>query len=117
MGIAAVLNLGANPLCLSLLHPYRDSDVNMSSAWECSRNDVIEGIAVIAAALLVWAFDSGWPDVLIGTVLLVLFLRSATRVLRGGGGNSIRNRRPRSLSILGRQETLAVCGGDDRLQS
>lgn len=83
MGIVAILNLGANALCLLLLHPYRNTDVNMSSVWECSRNDVIEGFAVISAAILVWTFDSGWPDVLIAAMLLVLFLRSATRVLRG----------------------------------
>lgn len=83
MGIVALLNLAANGLCLWLLYPYRDSDVNMSSVWECSRNDVFEGFAVIAATISVWAFDSGWPDVLIATALLVLFLRSATRILRG----------------------------------
>ena len=83
MGIAALLNLGANLLCLRLLTPYRDGDVNMSSAWECSRNDVREGFAVIAAALTVWAFESGWPDIVIASVLLILFLRSAARVLRG----------------------------------
>jgi Co/Zn/Cd efflux system component len=83
MGIAALLNLGANLLCLRLLYPYRNGDVNMSSVWECSRNDVMEGFAVIAAALAVWLFDSGWPDVLIAIALLVLFLRSASRVLRG----------------------------------
>jgi len=82
MGFFALLNLAANALCLRLLHPYRDSDVNMSSVWECSRNDVIEGFAVIGAALAVWAFASGWPDILIATVLLLLFLRSAARVLR-----------------------------------
>ena len=82
MGVAAVLNLGANLLCLRLLHPYRDYDVNMSSVWECSRNDVMEGIAVIAAALAVWIFNSGWPDIVIAIALLVLFLRSAVRVLR-----------------------------------
>jgi Co/Zn/Cd efflux system component len=83
MGIAALLNLAANLLCLWLLTPYREGDVNMSSAWECSRNDVSEGIAVIAAALAVWAFESGWPDLVIAIGLLVLFLRSAARVLRG----------------------------------
>lgn len=83
MGIAAVLNLAANLICLRLLTPYRKGDVNMSSAWECSRNDVSEGIAVIAAALAVWAFESGWPDLVIAIGLLVLFLRSAARVLRG----------------------------------
>lgn len=83
MGIAAVLNLGANLLCLQLLYPHRNSDVNMSSVYECSRNDIVEGFAVIAAAASVWVFDSGWPDILIAVALLILFLRSATRVLRG----------------------------------
>ena len=83
MGIAALLNLGANLVCLRLLYPYRNGDVNMSSVWECSRNDVMEGFAVIAATIAVWAFGSGWPDILIAIALLVLFLRSASRVLRG----------------------------------
>jgi Co/Zn/Cd efflux system component len=65
-----------------LLYPYRNSDVNMSSVWECSRNDVMEGVAVIAATLAVWVFASGWPDLLIAIALLVLFLRSAARVLK-----------------------------------
>ena len=82
MGIAALLNLGANLLCLRLLYPYRNGDVNMTSLWECSRNDVMEGVAVIAATLAVWVFGSGWPDILIAIALLVLFLRSASRVLR-----------------------------------
>ena len=83
MGVAAFINLAANLLCLWLLTPYRNGDVNMSSAWECSRNDVSEGLAVIAAALAVWMFGSGWPDLLIAIGLLILFLRSATRVIRG----------------------------------
>ncbi len=58
MGIAALLNLGANLLCLRLLYPYRNGDVNMTSVWECSRNDVMEGVAVISATLAVWVFDS-----------------------------------------------------------
>ncbi|NIW24186.1 MAG: cation transporter [Gammaproteobacteria bacterium] len=81
MGIAATLNLGANTLCLLLLTPFRHADVNMSSVWECSRNDVFEGLAVIATALAVWMFSSGWPDVLVAIALLVLFLRSAGRVI------------------------------------
>ena len=55
----------------------------MSSSWECSRNDVVEGVAVIGAAVAVWAFDSAWPDLLVAVILLALFLRSASRVLRG----------------------------------
>ena len=82
MGIAAILNLGANLVCLTVLYPYRNGDVNMTSVWECSRNDVMEGVAVIVATFAVWLFASGWPDILIAVALLVLFLRSAVRVLR-----------------------------------
>ena len=82
MSAAAVVNLAANAVCLRLLTPYRDGDVNMSSSWECSRNDVIEGVAVIGAAAAVWVFASPWPDLLVAVILLAIFLRSATRVLR-----------------------------------
>ena len=82
MGIAAVLNLGANLVCLRLLWPYRAGDINLASAWACSLNDVYEGCAVILAALAVWLFDAGWPDLLIATALLLLFLRSAWKVAR-----------------------------------
>ncbi len=82
MGIAALLNLAANLLCLRLLWPYRQGDINLASAWACSLNDVYEGGAVILAALAVWAFGTGWPDLLIAVALLLLFLRSAWKVAR-----------------------------------
>lgn len=82
MGVAALLNLGANTYCLWLLTPYRNGDLNMSSAWECSRNDVTEGFVVIGAAMAVWGFQSGWPDLVAATALLVVFLRSSFRVMR-----------------------------------
>lgn len=82
MSIAALANLAANSLCLYLLTPYRHGDVNMASTWECSRNDVAEGVAVLAAAGGVWLFRSGWPDLIVASGLLVMFLRSALRVAR-----------------------------------
>lgn len=82
MSIAAVANLAANGLCLYLLTPFRHADVNMASVWECSRNDVMEGIAVLAAAAGVWLFKAGWPDIVIASGLLLMFLRSAVRVFR-----------------------------------
>jgi Co/Zn/Cd efflux system component len=81
MGVAALLNLGLNGVCLWLLTPLRHSDINLASAWECSRNDMFEGLAVLAAALGVWLFKGGWPDLVVASLLLVLFLRSAWRVL------------------------------------
>ena len=81
MGIAATLNLAANGICLWLLTPHREDDVNMASVWECSMNDIYEGSAVIITAGLVWALDSYWPDLIVAFVLLALFTRSAVRVL------------------------------------
>ena len=82
MGLAAVANLIANGICLYLLTPHRHGNVNMASVWECSRNDVIEGVAVIVAAVGVGVFESGWPDLIIAAILLLVFLRSAARVFR-----------------------------------
>ena len=82
MSTAAALNLGANACCLWLLRPLRNQDVNMASVYECSRNDIFDGLAVLLAAGLVAVFDSAWPDILAAVALLVLFSRSAFRVLR-----------------------------------
>ena len=82
MSLAAAINLVANLICLWLLTPHRHSDVNMSSVWECSRNDIFDGMAVILASFGVWIFESAWPDILVAFGLLILFTRSAIRVLR-----------------------------------
>ena len=82
MGIVGLLALVANGACLALLWKHRHEDVNMSSVWECSRNDIAGNIAVLLAAAGVWLFGAGWPDLLIGSLLALLFLRSAARVFR-----------------------------------
>lgn len=83
IGAIGLLALAANSLCFYLLWRHRSDDINMSSVWLCSRNDVIANISVLFAAAGVWYTDSGWPDVLVGLALAVLFLRSAIFVLRG----------------------------------
>ena len=82
IGLAAVINLAFNGICLWLLTPYSRGDMNMASAWECSRNDMFEGLAVLLAAAGVWLFSAGWPDLVVAVALLLMFLRSAWRVLR-----------------------------------
>jgi cation diffusion facilitator family transporter len=76
------LALVANLTCLGLLWRYRDHDVNMASTFECSRNDVVANLGVLAAAAGVWITQAGWPDILVGLAIAVVFLRSALRVLR-----------------------------------
>lgn len=81
MGAFSVLGLAANSLCLYLLWRHRHEDVNMSSVWECSRNDIAANLAVFVAAGGVWLTGSGWPDILVALGLVVLLLRSAIRVI------------------------------------
>lgn len=81
MGVFGLLALAANSLCLYLLWRHRHDDVNMSSVWECSRNDVAANLAVLAAAGGVWLTAAGWPDTVVAIGLLVLLLRSAMRVI------------------------------------
>lgn len=82
IGIIGVLALAANSLCLLLLWRHRADDINMSSVWLCSRNDIIANVSVLCAAVGVWLTGSGWPDILVGLGLAALFLRSALFVLR-----------------------------------
>jgi Co/Zn/Cd efflux system component len=73
--------LVANLSCLALLWRFRAENVNMSSTFECSRNDVASNIGVLVAAGLVAATSAAWPDIAIGGIIAILFLRSAWRVL------------------------------------
>ena len=81
MGAFSVLALAANSVCLLLLWRHRHEDINMSSVWECSRNDIASNLSVFVAAGAVWLTDSGWPDVLVALALVTLLLRSSARVI------------------------------------
>lgn len=83
MGLVSLLALLANGTCLALLWKHRAEDINMSSVWECSRNDIASNISVFVAAGAVFVTHSGWPDILVGLALALLFLKSAARVLKG----------------------------------
>jgi len=81
MSAFGLLGLAANSLCLFLLSRHRNDDVNMSSVWECSRNDVVSNLAVIFAAAAVWMTGSGWPDLVVAACLVAFLMRSAIGVI------------------------------------
>jgi len=82
MSIAGVIALVGNLTCLYLLTKHKDQDINMSSVWECSRNDIANNIAVIIASALVWYTHNGWADTLVGMVLSIFLLKSSYRVIK-----------------------------------
>jgi Co/Zn/Cd efflux system component len=82
MGAVGALALAANGVCFALLWRFRAQDINMRSVWICSRNDLVANVAVLAAAALVWATATPWPDIVVGGLICVLFLQSAWAVAR-----------------------------------
>jgi Co/Zn/Cd efflux system component len=73
--------LVANATCLWLLWRRRADDLNMRSAWLCSRNDVMANVGVLLAAAGVAVTGAVWPDILTGLAIAALFVGSAGRVL------------------------------------
>ena len=55
----------------------------MSSVFECSRNDIAANLSIILAAVGVWVFNSGLPDIIIASLLAALLLNSSARVIKG----------------------------------
>jgi Co/Zn/Cd efflux system component len=82
MGGIGLLALAANVTTVLLLLPYRNGDANIRSVWLCSRNDAIGNVAVMIAAALVFVLGNRAPDLVVAGVMAVLFLTSATQILR-----------------------------------
>jgi cation diffusion facilitator family transporter len=83
IGGIGLLALVANGVCFALLWRHRADDINMSSVWLCSRNDLIANSAVILAAVGVWLTHTAWPDIVVGLAIAALFAKSAFTVLAG----------------------------------
>jgi cation diffusion facilitator family transporter len=81
MGIIGLLVLLGNGVCFLMLFRHRSDDLNMRSTWLCSLNDIIANLSVLASAGGVAYFRSIWPDVLVGGIIALLFLRTALSVL------------------------------------
>lgn len=81
MGTVGMIALVANLFCLFLLTRHRKDNLNMSSVWLCSRNDIIANTSVLVAAGLVFLTHSLIPDVVVGLLLTFIFAKSAGKVL------------------------------------
>lgn len=82
MGLIGAVALAANGLCFALLYRHRGDNLNMSSTWLCSRNDLIANVAVLGAAGATYLSASRWPDIVVGAAIAALFLKSSASVLR-----------------------------------
>ena len=81
MGVGAVA-LAANVTCLLLIAKKRDRGAHMKASYIFSANDVIANVGVIAAGALVAWTGSHYPDLMIGTVIGIIVLNGARRILK-----------------------------------
>lgn len=81
MLVFGAIALVANLSCLALLWRFRRLNINMKSTFECSRNDVAANLGVLVAAGGVALTGRGWPDIVVGAVIALLFLRSAVGMI------------------------------------
>ncbi len=70
----------ANLLAALLLVRFRNGDANVRSVWLCTRNDLIQCLAVAATGVAVAITGSRWPDLVVGVFLAGVFLRSAWQI-------------------------------------
>lgn len=77
----AFIALVANGICFYLMWKFREKDLNLRSAWVCSRNDTTGNLLVIIAGLLVIYFNSMWPDILVGMILATIILWSSFKIV------------------------------------
>ena len=81
MAVGAVA-LVANVACLVLITKKRDRGAHMKASYIFSANDVIANFGVIVAGVLVTWTGSAYPDLVVGTVIAIIVLTGARRILK-----------------------------------
>jgi len=83
MIVVSILALIANGFCLYLMQQSKSKDeAHMKASLIFTSNDIIINIGVIVAGILVYLLESGIPDLVIGSIVFVLVLKGAFRILK-----------------------------------
>jgi len=84
MIIVSVLALIANSVCLYLLQKSKSQEAHMKATMIFTSNDIIINAGVIFAGVLVLLFQSKYPDLIMGTIVFIIVVRGAFRILQLG---------------------------------
>jgi cation diffusion facilitator family transporter len=82
MMIVATVALAANAASMWLLSRHRGGGAHMKASWIFTTNDVIANLGVIVAAVLVRVLSSPLPDLVVATIIALVILNGAIRILR-----------------------------------
>ncbi len=84
MIVVSILALMANAFCLYLLQKSKSKEAHMQASAIFTSNDVIINLGVIVAGILVSLLDSNKPDLIVGTIIFVVVVRGAIKILKLG---------------------------------
>lgn len=83
MIMVSVFALIANGICLYLLQKSKSKEeAHMKASMIFTSNDVIINLGVIVAGFLVNVLNSNKPDLIIGTIVFILVIQGARRILK-----------------------------------
>lgn len=80
----SILALIANGACLYLLQKSKSNEAHMKASMIFTSNDVIINSGVILAGVLVLLTQSKYPDLVIGSIVFLIVVRGAIRILKLG---------------------------------
>ena len=85
MIVVSVFALIANALCLYLLQKSKNKEeAHIQASMIFTSNDVIINLGVLTAGLLVNWLNSNKPDLIIGTIVFIVVIRGAVKILKLG---------------------------------
>lgn len=82
MIIISLFALIGNTICLVILQKSKSKEAHMQASMIFTSNDIIINIGVILAGVMVWITNSKMPDLLIGTIVFILVLQGAFKILK-----------------------------------
>lgn len=81
MIIVSLLALVGNLVSLWLINKAKSEEAHMQASAIFTSNDIIVNGGVIFAGVLVYFFESKWPDLAIGGIVFAFVMRGAVRIL------------------------------------
>lgn len=82
MIVMSALALAANAYCLWLLSRHQSKEAHIRASVIFSANDVVINMGVMLTGAAVWQTQSRIPDLLIGTIVFIIVVHGAVRILR-----------------------------------
>jgi Co/Zn/Cd efflux system component len=82
MIIISILALTGNTICLYLLQKSRSREAHIQASMIFTSMDVVANLGVIAAGVMVYLTASGFPDLIVGTIIFALVGRGSYRILQ-----------------------------------